>query len=76
MPGYSELDRLRDPPLSSVRALTLRLQAHLPSTADFPEFWDRLADALPLLHIEHFVSARMVKMTYGVVVSLATSRQI
>lgn len=37
---------------------------------------DRLADALPLLHIEHFVSARMVKMTYGVVVSLATSRQI
>lgn len=35
------LDHLRDPALSSVRALTLRLRDHLPSTADFPGFWVR-----------------------------------
>ncbi|EIW52140.1 uncharacterized protein TRAVEDRAFT_32017 [Trametes versicolor FP-101664 SS1] len=46
------LDHLRDPALSSVRALTLTLRDHLPSTADFPDFWDRLADALPSLTLD------------------------
>ncbi|OJT02588.1 hypothetical protein TRAPUB_6852 [Trametes pubescens] len=45
-------DHLRDPALSSVRALTLRLRTSLPSKADFPNFWDRLADALPSLVLD------------------------
>ncbi|EIW52508.1 uncharacterized protein TRAVEDRAFT_74924 [Trametes versicolor FP-101664 SS1] len=46
------LKHLRNPSLSTVRVLILRIWLHMPSTADIPDFLTCLGGALPSLRLE------------------------